>query len=458
MRNQRINHIISLALSTIVIMLSFIGCKSDNSEIAEKIVEGPHLSDLVETDTLVIYIQPNSEALERRRIDMFQKSSGVKVEVVRVDADSKTFAERVLNDVAGGGGPDIIFTDQMIALDLWKTAVNHGFLDLTEILAEDPDFHEEDYLDGVFETGRYNGRQYTIPLSYQLRFAVSPAEMLKKLGFDWEKIDTMEDFLNEIVRLTPKAKDSYPSFKKMMAVHNYLFNLLWSSGVPLIDYESGKVLPDEKAFRELLEAYKAYYTWDYDESTYGKGVWHPNEKVVLSGGQYTFWLPGNIENLASGLCIAREKDCEICYQVIPDMTGNTTACVDTQIAIRANAVNTLNAWKFVKYMLSDDAQEDQWASLYYSLPIRKSAVMNRLRNQPAVTAAGTYDYANYAISEEEAEDIYNMLTDIDRFVPRLPQAPWEFVEETMLPFLQDEKSYNDCLKELKSKLTFYLSE
>ena len=56
--------------------------------------------------------------------------------------------------------------DELIYMDVAKAALNYNFLDLSEILAGDDEFSEDDYLAGVFDACRFGGRQYTIPLSF----------------------------------------------------------------------------------------------------------------------------------------------------------------------------------------------------------------------------------------------------------------------------------------------------
>ena len=452
--------IILLGLAVLLFLLPFAGCQPNTSDTPEPI-EGPKFDDLVETDKLVIYIMKANESWERRPINQFSAVYGVDVEVVPVDGDAFAYAERVMNDLAGGSGPDVLFVEKLSGFDVSKVAMNHNFLDLTDILAEDPEFSEDDYVDGVFEAGRFGGRQYTIPVSYDLRLTVSSSETLGKLGFDWEKIDTMSDYLEEIARLTPDAQQD-ASFQQMLYSKNSLNILLWASGIRLIDYEVGKVLPDEKALRELLEAYKAYFPYDYDESVSGLAL-NIGDHLLMSG-QYAFWLPTDIEGMAMTMSTMRQKSCDYIYRTIPGQTEGVVGCIDSQMAICANAKNTLNAYKFIKFMLSEEIQAEQYlltGIMPITLPISQAALRKRVQEAPSVYeehGIELLDYENPAFSDEEAEAILATLTGVDQFAQREPYDLWKMLFDAMLPFFKDERSYDDCLSELKNKLTFYLSE
>ena len=455
MKNRRI---LSAFLAVFLLFLLFTGCAKNPEpvEAPEPVIEGPGLDDLVETDSLVIYIMKANEAWERQLIDRFQMATGVEVEIVSVEGDAFSYAERVMNDLAAGSGPDVLFVEKLSGFDVSKVALTRSFLDLTDILAEDPEFSENDYLDGVLEAGQFGGRQYTMPVAYDLLLAVSPTEVLKELGFDWSGIDTMSDFLEEIARLMPAAEQN-PSFQRMLYSKNSLNKLLQASGICLIDYEAGEVLPDEEALREFLEAYKAYFPYDYDE--FGGGLSVNIGDRVLTSGQCAFWPPTDIKGLVQTMDILQLKSCEYLYHVIPGQTNAAVGCITSQLAIPANAKNTANAYQFIKFMISEETQSD-----YYMIgnhPIHKSALQKTVQEAPSVYEANgqfLLDYETPALTDEEAQSLLEVLTGIDQFSQRAPYDLWMILQESMLPFFQDEASYETCLADLKNRLTLYLSE
>ena len=310
MKNRRI---LSAFLAVSLLLLLFTGCAKtpDRAEESEP-VEGPGLDDLKATDSLVIYIMKEFESTQRRQIDRFSALYGVDVEIVCVALNE--YQERVINDLASGSGPDVLFLYQLYGLDVIKAAMNGDFLDLTDILAEDPEFSKDDYLDGVFEACQVNGRQYTVSYSCALPVLISSKEKLEELGFAWDGIDTMADFLEEIARLTPSDEENR-NFVQMLYSKNNFYDLLTASGVSLINYETGEILPDADGLRAFLEGYKAYFPYDYDESgmTYGTNSGYR----ALVAGSCAFWPPADLGGIVTTIDAMEEKSCNYVIELLP---------------------------------------------------------------------------------------------------------------------------------------------
>ncbi len=450
---MRICRILSLVLAVVLFLLTFAGCQkpADTSEL----VEGPKLADLKDTDTLVLYIRKEHETLEQRRINQFTVAYGINVEVVRVEGDEDEYTERVMNDLASGSGPDVLFLNEL-DLDVTKAALSHNFLDLTNILSEDPDFSKDDYIDGVFESCQFNGRQYIVPLSYESLLTISSAEKLEELGFEWDGINTTADFMEEIARLTPDFTEA-PGFAQMLDTKNAFHKVFRASGVPLLDYENKEVLPDEKSLREFLEAYKSYFPYDYDETgiiwTYSRG------DGALMAGTCAFWSAPSMDGVTTTLNIMKNKSYVYVVQAIPSQEEKIVGSAFGQMAISANAKNSMNAYKFIKFMLSGEAQKDNFISLGY-MPILKEAIHEGIHDAHALKYINNVlvDDDKLAFSKEEAENLVATIMGVEQFVRRVPQVLSYMLFESMLPFFRDEASYKDCLKDLKNKLTLYLSE
>ena len=456
MKNRRI---LSAFLAVFLLFLLFTGCAKNPEpvEAPEPVIEGPGLDDLVETDSLVIYIMKGNETLDQRRINQFIAIYDVDVEVILVDGYNPEYTERVMNDLAAGSGPDVLFLNDLYSLDFTKAALNGNFLDLTDILAEDPEFSKDDYLDGVFEACQVNGRQYTVPVSYAIPLVMSSEEKLEELGFDWGNVETTADFAEAMGLLTPDITQD-PSFTQMLYSKNYFYRLLWTSGISLVDYEAREVLPDETGLREFLEGYKVYFPYDYEE---GAGTWSvSNGAGTLASGICAFWYPDGISRMTDTIQDMKERSCNYEMQSIPSQKGDIVGTIYGQIAISANAKNSLNAYNFIKFMLSEEAQKDQFTLLGY-MPIHKEVIREGVYDAHVRYKENGYyfyDDEKLAFSEEEAEILEAAVTGVDRFVLRVPQNVTTMVQESMLPFFRDEASYEDCLADLKNKLMLYLSE
>ena len=151
--------------------------------------------------------------------------------------------------------------------------------------------------------------------------------------------------------------------------------------------------------------------------------------------------------------------CDYVLQANPGQMEKVVGCISEQMAISANAKNTLNAYKFIKYMLSEETQADN--SIISYMPVHKNVLHKGIHDAHALykNNGGLFeDEEELAFSEEEANTIEATITGVDQFVKMVPRNLIDILLEAMLPYFQDEASYEDCLSELRNKLTLYLSE
>ncbi len=458
---MKTTHILSLGLAVILLLLPLAACQPKTGEMPMS-VETPEMvevltyDELTPTDSLVLYVPVLAEAQIQSLINRYQALYEVEVEIVRVEGDYEEYAERVANDLVGGIGPDVLFLNYL-DMDIAKSAQNHNFLDLTGILAGDESFSESNYIDGVFEAGRFDGRQYTVPTSFFLPLFLSAQTKLEELGFDWNQIEKTSDFLEKISDLTSNAQQN-PSFQQMMQSKNYVGMFDLASGVSLLDYENNVVLPDEEALSKYLHAYKAYFPYDYDES--GRSTLSNFGADNLVGGRYLFWLGSlMIADLPWNMDALIEASCGYELSVLPSQNGEIVGSIDGQMAINANTKNPLNAYRFIKMMLSADVQSSRTPLLSF-IPIHEEAIKAIISGTYTFDVVGTtYGGRQSAyLTEEELDEIIKTLTEVDQFIQPISSNVSNIIWKSMLPFLQNEKSYEDCLSELRNKLTLYLSE
>ena len=129
------------------------------------------------------------------------------------------------------------------------------------------------------------------------------------------------------------------------------------------------------------------------------------------------------------------------------------------MAINASSKNPLNAYNFIKMMLSADVQSSRSPLLKF-VPIHKEAIKAIIYGAYTFDVAGTtYGGSRSAyLSEEELDAIIDTLAGVDRFTQPVSGNVSNMLWDSMLPFFQDEKSYDDCLADLKNQLMLYLSE
>ena len=449
---MKLTRMIALFLAIVLFLPSYTGC-------AKAPPEPLTYDELSATNTLLLYVLKEQEAIFRSIATRFTASTGIKPELLIVDGGLDAYQERIAADLAAGSGPDVLFLYYLDSLDVAKSAQNYNFLDLTEILATDPEFSEEVFVDGVFDAGKFNGRQYTVPQSFYLPFYLSSGtklDILEEHGFDWEEIRTTSEFMEEMGRLTPLVEE-LPSFLRMMQAKNFASRFFQNSGIRLLDYDNGEVLPDEALLRVFMEGYKAYYPYDNDGT--GESWWESRGAQYLLHGSYYFFSTNWSQELNKDIddLIAASHGYEL--HNMPSQVGDFVGRITGQMAINAATQNTLNAYKFIQYMLSEEEQSSG-SALIKPVPVRKDsirAIAHGEYTKMAISISAPGHKSEY-LTEEEMDKIAELLMSADRYMQDDTRAALDMMWVAMDPFLRDEKSYEDCLVELKSKLTFYLSE
>ncbi len=436
---------LSFLLAALLLLLPLSGC-------GEKAAA---LDDLKPTDELVLYLPQELEFyITNDYIVPYRDLYGaeVRVKMVVVPGDEDAYAERVVNDVLAGEGPDILFLNYLPNMDVEKAARNHSFYDLTDLLASDPDFSEDDYVNGVFDVMRIDGRLYTVPISYRAPVYLSDGEKLGGLDFRWDGIETTADFMEEMARLTPIAAQRYEAFRQMMESQNRFFELFRASGVRLLDYGTGTVLPDETAFCDFFRGYRAYFPYDYNASGEREGSNSRSEELMR--GDMLFFSANHFHgNLIWDVNEMKEASHAPVFTTIPSQTGEAVGQIYTQFAVNAVSKNVRNAYNFIKLLLSEEVQTStQFNVLMKDVPVCKNAIRNIVYGtSPAYPP-------NLFFTEEEKAALYEQFAGMGRFTVKPSDIVYDMMWDAMLPYLQDEKSCEDCIAELRNKLTFYLSE
>ncbi len=449
---MKLNRMIAAVLVIALFLFSFTGC-------AKKPPEPLTYDELTATDTLLLYVLEEQEDIFRGIAARFTASTGIKPELLVVEGGLDVYQERIAADLAAGSGPDVFFLYYLDSLDVAKAAGNDSFLDLTEILATDPDFSEKDFVDGIFDAGKFHGRQYTVPQAFYLPFYLSSGtklEILEEHGFDWAKIGITSEFMEEMGRLTPLVEE-LPSFLRMMQAQNFASRFFQNSGIRLLDYDNGEVLPEEELLRAFMEGYQAYYPYDND----GTGVswWESRGAQKLIHGSYYFFSTNWSQELNQDIDALIAASHGYALHTMPGQTGDVVGRITGQMAINASTQNTRNAYKFIQYMLSEEEQSSG-SALVKPVPVRKDSIRAIARGEYTKMAISLSvpGYKSEYLTEEETDMIAELLMSADRYIQDDTRAALDMMWAAMDPFLRDEASYDDCLKELKNKLAFYLSE
>ena len=416
------------------------------------------------SDKLVLYMSPYRAWTLEPLVDTF-KSMYPDVEVdVREFGDMfdpgsyEHYMAAIRADLMTGAGPDIVLLSD--ELDPYKAMEAGVFYDLNSFIDndnEDGALNLSDYNQAVLDAGVYNGKRYLMPVSYTFPGIITTGESLRANALPPSGDLTFDEYLDALKSFAD-ANNTTPFTQQNKQLHPFLD---WS-GLELIDNDSRRVNRDairSEAFRKIIDTYKSYYAYDFIEDDY------LNDDANVLARQERLFTPGYSDS-PNGFFM----DYSMIYHesspvvsAIKSVDGNVVAQVKDFAVISANSPNKVNAWRFLKVLLSDQYQVSSDRCYYF--PVLKGALEKRFEgNMSPNIAFSSQQYNNgepigweYFAPLDEFDSFYRLAGGVNSAVLNRAQTH-EFLWYSMIPYLEGNKDYETCLAEFENRLELYVSE
>ncbi len=139
--------------------------------------------------------------------------------------------------------------------------------------------------------------------------------------------------------------------------------------------------------------------------------------------------------------------------------GKNVAYPEVCASIPKTSENKANAYDFIKLMLSETIQGNGIGSEGVNIPVlnqgRRDILKIMLQIQPGEWSTPDRPFAN--LTDEQADEVYDLLSDV-KCVRYYSVDVGKKIWEDMLPYFEEEASYDECVKKLKSDLSIYVLE
>ncbi|MCL2747149.1 MAG: extracellular solute-binding protein [Oscillospiraceae bacterium] len=418
--------------------------------------------DLTPTEELVIYLPRYKyfNPIFSRAVSKFiEKYHDVNVTVTQIgEADeypssTSAYQQRVNSELMANSGPDIILTQYFE--DLYKTMDSGMFLNLTDIISQDDEFSMAGCNEVVMDVGVYKGGRYVVPLTYTIPIMLGEQGVLDAVGFDASQNTDFISFVNQLTASFPKAAEN-AAFNRMTNFNAY--NYFDYSGVPLVDYERKQALPDEESFKTLCDSYKAHWEADKVDGVFNNGYYSS-----LVDGSHVLMFYWDVSLFVDWGWL-RDYEYAPVLAALHAMDGGLVATVSQSAAIRAGSPNQLNAWNFIKILLSETIQyckpNTHDAISRHGFPVNKTAFdreLDGILKYQETFSAFEDDFTVSAVTAEEKAPyaaLHRSITSCKLENSTLA----DFFFENMTPYFEEQKSYDECVTELMGKLRLYMSE
>lgn len=374
--------------------------------------------------------------------------------------------------------PDIIFVD-IYGMD-YKSYIAKGiFADLEKYMDADEAFNKDDYLANVFEAEKINGHLYTIAPSISFQTLAG-----KKSVFGDKTHWTMKEFL-EMHRslgegeqmLSESTRDGYGSVMLMIAENEF------------ID-DNGNCTFNSDEFKDILAYLKdlpADYTAYQDKWKDNDNYWQEQELSYSKGTTklYNAYIY-NFDRIPELEAYMGEEVSLIGYPTSTEGVSGVLIQPNTELAINANSKVTAGCWEIIKYLLSDEYQNqfsgDTSANKgyyggSYQFPIKKSIVEKKMTNDIQPSYYTDYDENGNEIqverprntwigdtkvemrksTEEDVARLYDLLINANFFV-RENKEITDIIMSEAQPYFDNQKSVDEVVDIINSRVRLIVSQ
>ncbi len=375
--------------------------------------------------------------------NVFSRKQNRRIEVHEFTMDQKgDMYQKITQEILAGKGPDIIYLNSYTDwyLDIHRLVERGALADLDVLIANDDDFHMEDYNSTVMEAGILDGKRAIMPMSYHVGYLLGIQENFDFHGITLPEHWTMEEYLS-ILESYYEATSKEPA---MLGLHpiRCLKDVI----------NGGDLMEDE--FIRMAKIFKEEYIRYRNANIPLMSI--PEYFGMYCKNNYLFIEPklqGGSEfiNLYCTYNFIAEQQSHMVILDIPN-----EYYLAHGFLINNNTKHKDAAFDFIQYMLSEEVQTVEIAEFQF-LPVNKQAYES---------AKTTFVEADYHIGEmlpvSEANqtqffEIYNGI-DNCRYLGHETFLYHNFINGVLLDYYDDKIDEQGLLDSIRSKLFIYSTE
>ena len=367
-------------------------------------------------------------------------------------------AKQMDRDVIAGSGPDIL---SLSSGNTQKYIAKGALADLASLMEKDGEISMNDLLSGPLQAYAEDGKIYGMPFS----FGVSTIYASARLVGDRDRW-TMTEMSEMIQELDPEIKVAM-----WMTQTDFLTMIAYQNLNRFVDYGKSTCNFDTDEFKALLEAASRLPANSDDMiGSEDEMAYYGDEMQMLQSGDLL---------LSSGYCsdgytvknmyrlyLPENGIVRIGY---PTDSGNGALLnIYGGLAISSRCKDQEGAWQFVKTMLSDEVQEDQW-----SFPVTVKAfdkvmaeAMERDHYQDEngetvyVDSVGYIGDVEYSIGEltQEQADAFRDYVNNAAVAGSYDEDIMNIITEEAAAYFAGDKSAAEVADLIQNRVSIYLGE
>lgn len=280
------------------------------------------------------------------------------------------------------------------------------------------------------------------------------------VSFDLTKCGDYFGFWNEIKKAKQHLdKTNNKDTKFFLNESTSAINFM-NMNLKLCDFDSQTINLDNEEFKKSMELAKDIYqigTAPIPPSSQQEEI----QYTLIKNCNPIF--NENINSYAFHMLRATPVEYEPEVLVIRNLNGKVTSKIYDFAVVKENSENLQNAYNFIKILLSTKIQEK--AQGFMGFPVNNIA-LNNLLNRHRNNMSGELNSIDYTfeqagatmnkLSQQNYDKILDIFNSIDSCY--FGSDGINIIANNMQPYLNDEKSYEECLRKAEDQLEIYVSE
>ncbi len=373
---------------------------------------------------------------------------------------------KLTTEIMAGNVPDIL---DLNGLPIDKLASRGLLLDLYPLLDADPELGRDAIFPSVLRALEQNGKLYRTASGFQISTVVGAASVVGDRP-GW----TMDQF--------KKALASMPEgcvpFNQYTTRGEILDQMLRMAMGELIDWDTGKCSFDSPVFRDILEFSAGFpESFDWENYEYTEDDDEPNR--IAAGRQMLMQVYLDDFNTLQMYNAMFGGEATFIGYPVSEGVGSALSPNEGGYAISSSCAAPEAAWQFVRKSFTKEYQTQYG----WGFPSNRAAFDERLKDamtpeyqkdmngnfildengEKIEISRGGWGWGSltvefYALKQDEADQIMEIINTATRVQDQSDNELMEIITQDTAPYFAGQKSLNDVVKQLQSKMNIYINE
>lgn len=449
----------------ILVLCSRFSMKGDNTYEMGTLTKTP-ASEIPQRTLLTLGAEYLDSNIKDAVVAYNRKSNDYRITLVdysqyNTEEDYTLSTQQLDRDVISGNCPDII---SLASGHQEKYIAKGALADLSALLEKDDSISQDDLVAGALKAYISDGKLYGMPYNFSLQTLIASVKLVGDRT-SW----TMADMAQVIEGL-----DDSVSVMQYTSQTEFLQQMVYQNMNKFVDYGKATCSFDSDDFKQLLAASAKLPTDDelYGDDSDAVGVSNQDVYQMLQSGDLlltTSYISGDSYSIKEFYGLYNNKDFGMVNIGYPTDEGSgVQISVGGGLAISAKSKYTDAAWDFIKTLLSDDFQTDQW-----SFPVTKSAFDKAMAETmekdyytdengekvyyDQTAYIGDTEYTIPALTQEQVDDFKTMV-DNASVGGNYDSDILDIINEEAAAFFSGDKSADDVAALIQNRVSIYLGE